>query len=85
MRLVIDLSRSENKYLQSHKFKYEGLPTLLEMFEKEFWLTTFDLESGHHHIYIDIYVFMVFSQRKATIFRFQSFAFRFVLGMLSFY
>ena len=32
------------------KFKYEGLPTLSEMFEKEFWFIIFYLESGYHHI-----------------------------------
>ena len=53
LRLVIDLGRLVNKYLQSCKFKYEGLPTLLEMFEKEFWFVTVDLELGYHHIDID--------------------------------
>ena len=52
-RLVIDLSRSVDKNLHSCKFKYEGLPTLSEMFEKVFWFVTFDLESGYHHIDID--------------------------------
>ena len=48
MRLVIDLSRSVNKYLQSCKLKYEGWLTLSEMFEKEFCIITFDLEPGYY-------------------------------------
>ena len=48
MRLVIDLSRSVNKYLQSCKLKYEGWLTLPEMFEKEFCIITFDLEPGYY-------------------------------------
>ena len=106
LRVVIALSRSVNKNLQSCKFKYEGLPTLSEMFGKEFWFITFDLESGYYHIDIDpkswqlsgffrsLSIFttrQIQSQKKravplahrvATICRFQSFAFRFVLGIL---
>ena len=44
LRVVIALSRSVNKNLQSCKFKYEGLPTLSEMFGKEFWFITFYIE-----------------------------------------
>ena len=53
MSLVIVISRSVNPCLQKFKLKYESLPTFAEMFEKEFWFFTFDLESGYHHIDID--------------------------------
>ena len=46
--MVITSSRSVNKNLQSCKFKYECLPALSEMSEKEFWFITFDLKSGYH-------------------------------------
>ena len=51
--LVIDSSRSVNKNLRSCRSKYEGLPTLSEMFEKKFWFLTFDLESVYHPIDIN--------------------------------
>ena len=51
-RLVIDLSRSVNPFVQYDKFKYENLVTLAEMFGQAFCFFTFDIESGYH---IDIH------------------------------
>lgn len=53
LRLVLDLSRSVNPFIQRFKFKYEGLPTLSVMFRENFWFFTFDLESGYHHLDIN--------------------------------
>lgn len=53
LRLVLDLSRSVNPFIQRFKFKYEGLPTLSVMFRESFWFFTFDLESGYHHLDIN--------------------------------
>lgn len=40
--------------LQEQKFKYENLKTLAKIFEKDFFLITFDLKSGYHQIYLKI-------------------------------
>ena len=51
LRLVLDL-RHVNAYLKKFKFRYENLKTLAKIFEKGFYLATFDLKSGYHHIAI---------------------------------
>ena len=52
-RLVLDLSRSVNPFVQRFKFKYEGLATLSSMLNRNDWFFTFDIESGYHHIDIN--------------------------------
>lgn len=54
LRLVLDLSRSVNPYIKPFKFKYEGLPTLSVIFRANFWFFTFDIESGYHHLDINV-------------------------------
>ena len=49
LRLVLDL-RHVNKYIFSPKFKYEDLRTLANMFDKNFYFSTFDIKSGYHHV-----------------------------------
>ena len=49
LRLVLDL-RHVNQYTYVSKFKYEGLSVLADMFVKDSYFFTFDLESGYHHI-----------------------------------
>lgn len=52
LRLVIDL-RHINSYIDPPQFKYEGLKTAAEIFEKDDYLITFDLTSGYHHVPIN--------------------------------
>lgn len=49
-RLVIDLSCSVNPFVEYHKFKYENLSTLAEMFEFSYRFFTFDIKSAYYHI-----------------------------------
>ena len=49
LRFVLDL-RHVNQYVEATRFKYEDLKTLAELFEVGFYLFTFDLESGFHHV-----------------------------------
>ena len=49
LRLVLDL-RHVNEYIFSPKFKYEDLRTLANMFDKNFYFSTFDIKSGYHHV-----------------------------------
>ena len=51
LRLVLDL-RHVNKFLQTFKFRYENLKTLVKIFEPGFFFATFDLKNGYHHIAI---------------------------------
>ena len=53
LRLVINL-RYINRFLWKDKFKYEDIHTALAYFEKGWYINTFDLKSGYHHI--DIHV-----------------------------
>lgn len=48
-RLVISLQYL-NLYLWKCRFKYEDFRTVLECFEKDAFMFTFDLKSGYHHI-----------------------------------
>lgn len=52
LRLVLDL-RHVNQYVKHHKFCYEDLRTVSELFEEGDYFTTFDLKSGYHHIDIN--------------------------------
>ena len=47
--LILDL-RYVNNHLRSCKFKYEGIPAALELFQKDDWVFTFDYKSGYHHL-----------------------------------
>ena len=49
LRLVIDL-RHVNQFLDSKKFKYEGLETFAEIVERGEFFVNFDLKSGYHHV-----------------------------------
>lgn len=51
LRLVLDL-RHINQFTHVAKFQYEGLDTLANMFDNDFYFFSFDLESGYHHINI---------------------------------
>ena len=53
-RLVIDLSRSINPYVVHNAFKYDNLCTLSKMFNQAYWFITFDIESGYHHVDINV-------------------------------
>ena len=48
-RLVIDL-RYINQYLHLSKFKYEGLNLIPSLFQAGYFVITFDLKSGYHHV-----------------------------------
>ena len=50
-RLILDL-RYINNFLIKQKFKYEDWKIALSYFQKGFFMITFDLKSGHHHIEI---------------------------------
>ncbi|MEW8546455.1 MAG: reverse transcriptase domain-containing protein [Candidatus Thiodiazotropha sp.] len=52
-RLVLDC-RHINEHLHAFKFKYEDIKIAEQMFEKGFYLFTFDLKGAYHHI--DIFV-----------------------------
>ena len=49
LRLVIDL-RHVNEYVTLRKFKYKDLRIVSTLFEKDYFFSTFDLESGYHHV-----------------------------------
>ena len=51
LRLVLDL-RHVNEHIQKRKFRYGNLKTLAKIIEKGYFLATFDLKSGYHHISI---------------------------------
>ena len=62
LRLVLDL-RHVNKHIIPKKFKYESLKNISELYEKDDYLITFDLQSGYHHVPInkDFQTFLGFS------------------------
>ena len=51
LRLVLDC-RGINQLLIERKFKYEGISTVSQIMEPDFYFATFDLKSGYHHISI---------------------------------
>ena len=67
LRLVLDL-RYVNQFLPKHKFKYEGLNLVPQMFEKGDHFFTFDLKSGYHHvdIHVDFWTYLGFSWGLGT-------------------
>ena len=48
-RLILDL-RYVNKFLRSCKFKYEGIKTAADLFQKTDWVFKFDYKSGYHRV-----------------------------------
>jgi hypothetical protein len=48
-RLVIDLCYIY-QYLNQYKFKYEGLNVIASLFHQGYYMFTFDLKSGYHHV-----------------------------------
>ena len=48
-RLILDLHYVNNP-LRSCKFKYEGIPAALELFQKDGWVFMFDYKSGYNHL-----------------------------------
>lgn len=48
-RLVIDM-RSLNAFLPSRTFKYEGLGAIIRMLGRGWWMASWDLRDGYHHI-----------------------------------
>ena len=48
-RLIIDL-RHINLHVFKQKFKCEGLHTIRDVFSKHFFVFSFDLKSGYHHV-----------------------------------
>ena len=44
--------RGLNKLLVENSFKYEGIYTVSQIIEPDYYLATFDLKSGYHHISI---------------------------------
>ena len=50
-RLIVDL-RYVNQHLRSHKFKYEDIRTVADLFFKGDWFFKFDYKNGYHHIEI---------------------------------
>ena len=53
LRLILNVSRSVNPFVQKFKFKYEGLPTLAVMFRENYGFVTFDIEPGYDHLDIN--------------------------------
>ncbi|XP_078586076.1 uncharacterized protein LOC144867937 [Branchiostoma floridae x Branchiostoma japonicum] len=49
LRLIINL-HFLNTHLAKFKFKYDGLPCLINLFRKGDWFINFDLRNGYHHI-----------------------------------
>ena len=49
--LIVDLCYV-NQHLRSHKFKYEDIRTVADLFCKGDWFFKFDYKSGYHHIEI---------------------------------
>lgn len=47
--LILDL-RYVNNHLRSCKFKYEGFPAASELFQKDDWVFTFDLQAIPHFL-----------------------------------
>ena len=50
-RLILDLFFL-NKFIWKQSLKYEGVRTVLTMFDWDFYFFTFDLKSGYHHVEI---------------------------------
>ena len=48
-RLILDL-RHINLHVFKQKFKCEGLHTIRDVFSKHFFVVSFDLKSGYHHV-----------------------------------
>ena len=48
-RLILDL-RHINLHVFKQKFKCEGLHTIRDVFSKHFFVFSFDLKSGYHHV-----------------------------------
>ena len=48
-RLILDL-RHVNLLVYKQKFKCEGLHTIRSAFSKEYFVFSFDLKSGYHHV-----------------------------------
>ena len=48
-RLILDL-RHTNLHVFKQKFKCEGLHTIRDVFSKHFFVFSFDLKSGYHHV-----------------------------------
>ena len=85
--LVLNL-RHLNKFLCSHKFKYEDLRMAMLLFDKGDLMLYFDLKSGYHHVDIakktlEVSRFFMGGRSKETVFLFHSAAFWVVNCMLS--
>ena len=67
-RLILDL-RHINLHVFKQKFKCEGLHTIRDVFSKHFFVFSFDLKSGYHHV--DIFpehrAFLAFSWDLARV------------------
>ena len=50
-RLILDL-RHVNQFLYKQKFKCEDLGVATQLFDRNYYLFKFDLQSGYHHIEI---------------------------------
>ena len=50
-RLVLDC-RHINEFLIQYKFKYEDINVAMQMFEKGYYLFSYDLKGAYHHIMI---------------------------------
>ena len=50
-RLILDL-RHVNKYLIKRQVKYEDWTVALAFFQKDYYMISFDLKSGYHHVEI---------------------------------
>ena len=48
-RLILDL-RHINLHIYKFKFKCEGLHTIREIFSRDYFVFSFDLKSGYHHV-----------------------------------
>ena len=53
-RFILDL-RHINLHVFKQKFKCEGLHAICDVFSKHFFVFSFDLKSGYHHIGIVSY------------------------------
>ncbi len=51
-RLILDL-RHVNKYVYKQKFKCEDIKSIIQLFDKGFYMFKFDLKSAFHHIEIN--------------------------------
>ena len=61
-RLVLDC-RHINEYLVQYRFKYEDINVAMLMFDKGFYLFSYDLKGAYHHIMIknDMRTYLGFS------------------------